>query len=103
MNKKVQKQWVKALLSGKYKQGTAGLHTQDKFCCLGVLCDLHRIETNGPDWEGGFVSQYLDRGGFSPIEVLSWAGLRDTDQRRLADLNDNEITFPEIAYVIKEL
>lgn len=40
---KVKKQWIKALKSGKYKQGFITLHNQkdDTFCCLGVLGDIH--------------------------------------------------------------
>lgn len=61
MNPKIKKKWVKALRSGKYKQGRGGLLTkkntewdprdaafekglvwpkQDQYCCLGVLCDV---------------------------------------------------------------
>lgn len=35
------KAWVEALLSGKYKQGTDCLRSNDnEFCCLGVAADL---------------------------------------------------------------
>jgi hypothetical protein len=46
MNKKIKKQWVAALCSGDYAQGTESLCRQDynseeyHFCCLGVLCDI---------------------------------------------------------------
>ena len=40
----LKKEWIAALRSGKYAQRTEFLHTKidgvDKFCCLGVLCDL---------------------------------------------------------------
>jgi len=32
--------WLEALRSGKYVQGTGRLHKGDKYCCLGVLCDV---------------------------------------------------------------
>lgn len=33
--------WLNALESGEYQQGRGKLRTKDnKFCCLGVLCDL---------------------------------------------------------------
>ena len=45
MNKKVKKLWLKALRSGEYEQGREYLvttsNTYDKFCCLGVLCDIY--------------------------------------------------------------
>lgn len=44
MNAEVKTQWVEALRSGQYKQGQEQLHKAspegDRFCCLGVLCDL---------------------------------------------------------------
>ena len=36
--------WVAALRSGKYKQGTGQLRTEDDcYCCLGVLCDISGV------------------------------------------------------------
>lgn len=44
MNTEVKQQWVEALRSGQYEQGTGRLHRAENgvslFCCLGVLCDL---------------------------------------------------------------
>lgn len=44
MNAEVKQQWLEALRSGEYKQGQEQLHKTgpegDRFCCLGVLCDL---------------------------------------------------------------
>ena len=34
------KKWVRALRSGKYKQGREWLRAGDTFCCLGVACEL---------------------------------------------------------------
>jgi len=37
----LQKNWLAALRSGKYKQGTGFLRDKnDGYCCLGVLCDV---------------------------------------------------------------
>lgn len=34
-------QWIEALRSGKYEQGTDRLQSIDcKYCCLGVLCEI---------------------------------------------------------------
>jgi hypothetical protein len=35
---KLRKDWIKALRSGKYKQGTGSLEEDGKNCCLGVAC-----------------------------------------------------------------
>ena len=44
MNAEVKKKWVDALRSGKYRQGRMRLRVVDpngdKFCCLGVRCDM---------------------------------------------------------------
>ena len=39
MPKKLKKRWLKALRSGKYKQGTSMMYDRETkaFCCLGVL------------------------------------------------------------------
>ena len=45
MNKQIMKRWVKALRSGKYKQGKNWLNAGNKkFCCLGVLCEILKDE-----------------------------------------------------------
>jgi hypothetical protein len=42
MNETIKAKWIKALESGKYKQGTQVLcnANDNTYCCLGVLCDL---------------------------------------------------------------
>lgn len=44
MEKKLKRQWVKALRSGKFKQGLGQLFNRgsdgDRYCCLGVLCKI---------------------------------------------------------------
>jgi hypothetical protein len=39
--------WISALESNDYKQGKDRLRTGDKFCCLGVYCDLE----NPNNWQ----------------------------------------------------
>jgi len=41
MNLELIREWVEALRSGKYEQGRLALRSKDdKYCCLGVLCDI---------------------------------------------------------------
>lgn len=42
------KKWVQALRSGEYKQGKDALRDNDKFCCLGVACEVYKKEN--PDF-----------------------------------------------------
>jgi hypothetical protein len=73
MNKRIKARWVKALRSGRYKQGRNMLRTDDgKFCCLGVLCDLHSKST-GTAW--GTDGRYFGNSATLPLPVMEWAGL----------------------------
>ncbi len=41
MNPELKSKWVGALRSGEYKQGKTALRSKDdKYCCLGVLCEI---------------------------------------------------------------
>lgn len=113
MNKRVKKKWLKALRSGEYEQGRFRLlkrgddQTPDKFCCLGVLCDLHARET-GDGWDS--VS-YKAEDFHLPVEVSAWAGLPSRDPEinglNVTDLNDGEAnrkpkSFKQLANLIEK-
>ena len=105
MNKRIKKLWIKALTSGEYQQGKEQLRDGDKFCCLGVLCDLYSKET-GTQWEG---ETFLGRDEVLPEPVWSWAGLEGGDpvlpsrfkQASLAAQNDSGSSFGRIADLIE--
>lgn len=41
MKAELKQKWIQALSSGQYQQGSGVLRDKhDRFCCLGVLCDL---------------------------------------------------------------
>lgn len=88
--------WVAALRSGKYQQGLGCLRSlDDKFCCLGVLCDLGMYKA----WVRG-SSAFLYRGydGTLPDEVRYTVGLDYSDVGALMALNDRYgKSFEEIA------
>ena len=82
MNPEVKKLWVEALRGGKYVQGKGKLHYiskdgQEKFCCLGVLCDLYP----GAEWEyeDGIVGVMEGNSGTLTEAVRTWAGLNNSD------------------------
>jgi len=120
MNKRVKKKWLWWLRSGRYDQARTRLLKEDmsgnaSFCCLGVLCNIHAEETGKGYWEHNrYYSDGASAGGVSvqlPSEVVDWAGLsqespRVTDSayelRSLANMNDNGMTFDEIADIIEE-
>lgn len=105
MNKRVKKLWIEALLSGKYTQGRNALRKrnkegEDRFCCLGVLCDLHAKATDGK-WSmsrDGNYGSYRRSSGYLPKAVRVWAGIdsvngkiynkNGTIKTTLANIND---------------
>ena len=111
MDSKTKKAWVKALRSGEYKQGDGALRKeedgQERFCCLGVLCDL--VEPNqwrqlNGEWCN---STAADDGGMPREGLQEKLGLTRKINRsgrnnqsiaeKLAAMNDNGQTFKQIA------
>jgi hypothetical protein len=115
MNKEIKQQWVAALTSGKYKQGKGQLREGDKFCCFGVLCNLHaqaHPEIAAMQISGG---EYMGEAAFLPYAVAEWAGLdspngaytrgayaSSEDIETLAADNDSGYSFRKIAKIIEE-
>jgi len=128
MKETIAKKWVKALRSGKYKQGKDLLKKitkkQEQHCCLGVLCDLYNKEQklkNKPPIkqkiERDISNRYdLVRFGTTaellPTTVRRWAGVKTSDgmilfkdyihRDSLSSLNDRGVTFKKIANLIEK-
>lgn len=116
MRKSVKKAWIEALTNGEYKQGQTQLRDvraggEDKFCCLGVLCDLYRKTRKRGRWVGNsfVLTDGTDRRYYStlpPVEVVKWAGLRNSNPYigglNLAGFNDRGLSFSGIAEIIRE-
>jgi hypothetical protein len=106
MNPDIKAKWIAALRSGEYKQATGRLRRGDAFCCLGVLCDLHRQETGGEWKDDEYGTGYLDQEATLPRRVAEWAGLKGDSPRAggtmLSAHNDNEASFERIAALIEE-
>lgn len=119
------KLWVKALRSGKYKQGRGALRltTFDEddqeerlHCCLGVGCDVYIQQTGLGRWRDNC---FIDKDGTEedadfPCDVYEWLGLDDSDpmlwrldelgiMRNATLLNDKDhYTFDQIADAIEK-
>lgn len=120
MNPDIKSQWLTALRSGEYGQGRGVLRDEfDNFCCLGVLCDLASQDGVG-EWEiipGRNYNRFVGKGrqasvSFPPGWVLEWAGIDndgyigqffpvDGEEASLVDLNDDGMSFTQIADVIE--
>lgn len=126
MKKEIAKKWVKALRSGKYKQGKGYLKqftskNEPRHCCLGVLCELydqqmkknhkktlhseHMVDKTGTE----FIRLNEHDGGL-PRLVREWANIINplgefVNKDRLeylADLNDDGKKFSTIADIIEK-
>jgi hypothetical protein len=114
MKPEIKQKWCEALRSGDYTQTDCYLRDRDGFCCLGVLCELHRREVRGEWVNGEDCASYFDAETSLPKTVIDWAGLtssnpeiaalsdEDDEAETLANLNDEGNTFPQIADVIEK-
>lgn len=99
MDKKLKKEWLKALRSGKYRQAREMLRTtwnkHNSYCCLGVLARVAgaKFYDGVPTLDGMSIGdgdvEYLDDG---------FAGLSRTTQEKLVKMNDEDgVNFNQIA------
>ena len=110
MNEQVKQKWLSSLRSGDYQQTQLKLHTDDGFCCLGVLCDLygkeHNVEWDLVEDEDHSYYMFQDYPSFLPLPVVEWAGVEShypgIPGTSLVTLNDNGSTFNEIADLIEK-
>ena len=115
------KLWTSALRSGEYKQTSGCLHNGDGYCCLGVLCDIASKNGLNIQFERVRCDDYWDEdeifydelcfdsaAELLPESVMKWAGLRSNDgaiegqHQTLAELNDKNISFNDIADTIEK-
>jgi hypothetical protein len=94
MDKDIKAKWLEALRSGRYRQGEGALRVDDKFCCLGVLCDL----IAPGEWMGGV---FRANEVFLPESLNSTLGIGEQDLE-LAEMNDSGKSFAEIADYIEQ-
>lgn len=114
MKASIKKLWIAALRSGGYKQIAGGLRLGDRFCCLGVLCDL-AVQDGLPvvvnELKNGDETQfyYDDQPGMLPKSVMNWSGVEmplgtlpvNAAYRSLAQANDHGEPFKQIANYIE--
>ena len=104
LNENAQK-WVDALRSGEYGQTVHQLRQGDKYCCLGVACEISGLAEWDRDEHGDRA--YLGHGLNLPPDVVEWLGLNDhgggfgNGLRSLVFENDDGASFSEIADIIE--
>jgi len=121
------KKWIAVLRSGEYQQANGKLRDGDKFCCLGIACDISGlgewIAYGNQETEDNILYGYkiIDRGYCDlylpketlPVMVMDWLGItvngllsHSSDYCgvqivSLADANDEGMSFEEIADIIE--
>lgn len=99
--KKFKKEWVKALVSGKFPQGRYNLYNKanNTFCCLGVACDLAGVSRDI------YEKNCYPNTTSNPAYLVLPEILRSYDQGvmiDLSELNDDGVPFEVIAGFINE-
>jgi hypothetical protein len=119
MNKKMKKIWLKALRSGKYKQGRKYLcqtvNGEDRYCCLGVLAneclDAHWVPADAswiapskkPHDKYLLMKNYRKVDYVIPYNFVKETGITSCQMERLAMMNDaSRYSFEKIANWIEE-
>jgi hypothetical protein len=112
MKAELKQKWLEALRSGKYKQGQAVLRTSaDRFCCLGVLCDIvdpsgwgdvRVVETSLGGRDLDIEARPYRHGELSsdislPTSVRALACLEFPDINAVITMNDSGKDFLDIA------
>lgn len=112
MKSEIKQQWVEALCSREYKQTRGSLRDNTGFCCLGVLCDLHRktaadaenwdlvptevlFETSTLDDKLKPLHYYGEYTVYLPPTVVNWAGLDTHDPEVLITTENAEGVLSE--------
>lgn len=113
MDRHIAERWVQALRSGQYKQGTDALHpSADTYCCLGVLCDLYRVEQGKGEWTGDGCQECFVIGpdeleaAVLPKAVMGWADISTPNGNHygheLSAMNDRGWSFDRLAEQIEK-
>jgi len=86
MDQAVKEDWLAALRSGEFSQARHSLYKvregEEKYCCLGVLCELYRREKGGrfdPGKESFTDTTFANSELTLPTDVKEWAGLECRD------------------------
>ena len=111
-----QLKWLEALESGEFKQGKNYLKQivdgEPHYCCLGIGCQLLKLEEVKPESGSDDIVAFVDSkvesntstAGERLMKVLK---IRDavgsmTNNSSLASMNDNNVSFKDIAKFCRE-
>lgn len=98
-------QWITALESGTYAQGRGNLRGGDRYCVLGVMCDLFKDIVHGT-WvpRGKYYSFEAFPRRYTSVEfLLDLVGVPLDQACALTSMNDRGATFRELAAYLRSL
>lgn len=111
----LQREWLEALESGRYKQTSENLRDNKGFCCLGVACDLTDPNVWDEDDELGNFSWNQEDTAL-PLKIMerfAFVGTMGEPQctvqpgnpniPSLAHMNDYGATFADIAAAVRDM
>lgn len=110
--------WIRALRSGSYEQGSSFLKRDGRYCCLGVACevaglaekeaasnklvDTEPITTTADERIAVFSFFGHDSDTHLPIPLREMIDMDGAFQSRLTERNDEGSSFEEIADLIEQ-
>lgn len=105
MHPQIKQQWVEALRSGEYVQGSGALRdARNRFCVNGVLCDLH-AKAHGYAWykrHGSNDWYYNGLNLFPGEKVREWAQIEADSLLDTECHNDHGEEFISLAQWIDD-
>ena len=118
MNTDIKAEWVAELRSGKFPQGARYLLADERYCCLGVLCEIalrhdvplevRKVRQSGALADVEVVTSFDGLESALPSVVSQWADVSEFGNApaytndSLAWRNDNGESFEQIADYIEE-
>lgn len=107
---RIKNEWLEALRSDNYAKGTQWLCKDNKFCCLGVLCEVLRIPWSIENMRDGAFRRYGHTFNVLPNKALVLLGAKSdkipnqfaVNETDLIRLNDTTETFDEVIKYIEE-
>lgn len=103
MKKSVKKKWIKALRGGEFLQGKYRLREGDRYCCLGVLCTIEKLQAKRDiDDIYSFYYKNWESRVQLPGTMAKNLEISSDACERLANMNDQGYSFSEISDWIEE-
>jgi hypothetical protein len=108
----IKEKWLEALRSGKYKKGKDCLLNDDKYCCLGVLCEIQERPKNHIhefkfSFDGNTGSLNTDNSLYETLNSLGYFNgfkikIEGKEYMTLAYINDESETFDNVIEIIEK-